>query len=260
MKRYVKYIVIFISIIILWGLYKIFTPNLIDLKEQYLIKRNYSRNVEVFKNSILDFKSYQNMSIEFSEDNYMDAFVSEFQHLITDPIEITRLYKIGEIGQLKLNDSIALFDYKNEQYELKSFKVINSQIEIELVIDSTIIIDYYWSLSYEGYCKSEFFSEIMNVLRLNKDLLEELKNQLRQRNCFGFSNDSNRLILHFRTPTKKLLVCSYSYCIIKNKVYKDEFFDGIYNYGKLDQNIYWFFNDAIQNISLFPGGYENRNI
>jgi len=100
----------------------------------------------------------------------------------------------------------------------------------------------------------------LSALRLNTYLLEELKNHLRQRDCFGFSNDTNRLILHYRTPTKKLLVNSYSYCILKNKDYENEFFDGIFNYGKLDNNIYWFFNDAIQIISLFPGGYVNRNI
>ena len=216
--------------------------------------------MEIFKNSIDDFKSFQDMSIDFSEDNYMDAYKIGFRHLDIGSFDLTAMYENGEIGQLNLNDSIASFDYRNEQYEIKSFRVKNTQIEIELDIDSVIILDNFWSLSYTGYCETEFFPQILSALRLNTDLLEELKNHLRKRNCFGFSNDSNSLILHYRTPLKNLLVCSYSYCILKNKDYKDEFFDGIFYYGKLDNNIYWFFNDAIQIISLFPGGYENRNI
>jgi len=146
-----------VPILVIWELYKIFTPNIIDLKERYLIKRNYFNNVEVFKNSIDDLNSFQDMSIDFSEDNYMDASKIGFHQLDIGSFDLTALYENGEIGQLHLNDSIAIFDYRNEQYEIKSFKVKNTQIEIELDIDSIIILDNYWSLSYKGYCETEFF-------------------------------------------------------------------------------------------------------
>ena len=239
----------------------IFNHELISLKEEYLIKRNYINNVEIFKRTVQDFNSFQNLSIDFAEDNYMDAFKSGFQYLNTDSINIYKLYEQGTIGQVKLNDSIASLDYNNEQYAIESFKIDNSKIKIKLVSDTIIFIDKYWSFRYKGNCKSDLFPEILDALDMNTDLLEELKNQLRRRNCFGFSNNYNRISLHFRSPrTLKMLVCSYSYCIFKNNKYNDDFFEVNYDYGKLDEDFYWFFNDAIQTISLNPGGYEKREI
>jgi hypothetical protein len=249
-------------LLVILGLgYKIFHPEIIELKERYLVKRNYNKNLEVFNQTLNDFKDYQNISIDFAAGNYMYAFASGFQYLDSDSVDFTSLLEQGEIGQLKINDSIATIDYKNVQYAILSFKVDKSLIEIKLNSDSILVIESKWTIDYEGYCKSELFPELLNALRLGMDSLEDLKIKLRQRNCFGISNDKDKIILHFRSPQNlKLLVCSYSYCIFKNNESKDDFFDGTFDYGQLNENIYWYFNDAIQIISLFPGGYENRDI
>jgi len=261
MKRYFKYLIILIALIILWVGFKIINPELIDLKEQYLVKRNFRDNIEVFKRTISDFKTYQNISIDFGDGNYMDSFTSGFQFLDSDSTDFLRLYEQGEIGQLKINDSTATLDYRNNQYGIQSFKVNDSQIEIKLDFDSILVLDSKWTIDYEGHGTAELFPELLNSLRLDTDSLEDLKIKLRQRNCFGFSNDKDKVILHFRSPKNlKLLVCSYSYCIFRHNDFNGDFFDGTFDYGQLDENIYWYFNDAIQIISLFPSGYENREI
>ncbi len=261
MKRFYKYSISFISIAIVWMGYNVFKSEIIELKEQYLIKHNYFRNEEVFKRTIDDFKNYQNISIDFGEGGYMNASTSGFRYLKNDSINFRELYEHGEIGQLSLTDSTELLDYQNNEQQIVSFRINKSKIEIKLESNTVLNIDSYWVIDYKGNSKSDLFPELMNSLGLSDFKIEEIKKQLRQRNCFGFTNSSSKLILHFRSQQKtNPFVSSYSYCLFKDKELVDDFFDEIYYFGQLDDNSYWFFNDAIPIIDLLPGGYKNRDI
>ena len=87
MKRYLKYIIILISLLLLWGLCIFFEYELIDLKERYLIKQNFSNNEDLFHRTVDDFKLFPNLSIEFAEENYMDAYTSGLQYADDDTID-----------------------------------------------------------------------------------------------------------------------------------------------------------------------------
>jgi hypothetical protein len=260
LKRYTVYIILGSILLLLFGIYKFFNYEFIELEQEYLIEKNYETNKEIFSTTISDFEIFPNVSIIFGEGGYVELRSSGYEYLKLDSNVQNMMVEKDEIAFISVVDSNKTLYYKNKYYdvEIKNIEIEEPLIKVNLVYDTIITIDKFWDINYSGNLKTDLCLEILKTLDLDLEIIRELKNQLRKRNCFGCTINEDVIILHYSSQND-FVINAYSYCIFKNEKFIDSNLNSWYNYQQLDSNIYWFFYD-IQIIDLLNPTFYTRDI
>jgi len=259
LKRYKIHIILGSIVLLLFGVYKVFTNEFISMEQEYLIKKNYRNKQDIFLATQSDFKLLPHISIDFNEGDKIDFRSTGFKLSDLDSGEYQSLFDNGEIAHISIHDSTKHIFYNNLISDLKEIEISDSTLKVILENDSIITINKFWQISYSGTPQTDFYDEVLKTLNLNFESLEYLKTLLRERNCFGCTIDEDVIILHYSSQ-KNFVITAYSYCIFKDENCIDSYLNSWYEYEKIDSNIYWFFYDEIQVIDLLNSRFYTRDI
>ena len=247
-----KFLLVLLVSTLLYALYILFIPDVRMLKEAYLIKSNYRNNKEQFNFASKDFETFPNISLNFGEDGFIDLRTRGFiLYDVFSKLNIDSLNKNELIPWIDIDDSTARLVYKDYVYSIQNFDYVDSALHVATTDGQFFQFDKIWTISYTGFGTSEFVPLVYEASNLDSNKIEEVKAQLRKRNCFGYDRYDENLILHFRS-NRRFMIDAYSYCELKDPTKLPEFLEKSFDYGKLNNNTYWFYNEVFGMISYDP--------
>lgn len=244
-----KIIAITLPVLIVWIiLHQLFIIDFRFAKEEYLIKRNYHKNILQFTDLSKELEVFPKLRIDFSKGNHIDLSISSidlFESHHEKYVESNMTYP--EISWLELTDTSRFLYHKNHQLLVFDFWKIDSNLFVKSQ-DSIIKINTPWQLSYKGYLKTNQINQVYNIANINEEIIGEIKNKLISLNCFGYEKSLNEdLIINYRGNG----IDFFSYLILNDTI-NNSFFNNSYtSYGKISSNLYWYNNERIH-VSYTP--------
>jgi hypothetical protein len=203
-------------------------------KEEFLIIRNYSKNTEAFQNAKPFLFDLPHVDINFINKFDLEIDLSQRDELIYKP---DMFYE--DVFTMFVSDTSTNYYYKQTGDEIINFWLVENKIKIQ-TIDSTFLIPKYFTINYRGTLSSDNSQKALEVFGLDFETLNEIRDELRKLNCFGYSRDYNgNIVIHFRTNFSYMFdVFSYLLLLPENIEQEISHFNS--KYGKIDNDIFWF--------------------
>ena len=203
-------------------------------KEEFLIKRNYSKNTEAFQSAKPFLFDLPHLDINFINRTDLEINLSQIDELIYKP---DMLY--DNVFTMFISDTSTHYYYKQTGDEIINFWLVENKIKVQTT-DSTFLIPKNFTINYMGSLTSENSQKALEVFGLDYETLNEIRDELRKLNCFGYSRDNNgNIIIHFRTNFSSMFdVFSYLLLLPENIGKDIDYFNS--KNGKIDNDLYWF--------------------
>lgn len=224
------YIIAFGLILIFFILRSIFIVDLRFAKEEFLIKRNYSKNTEAFQNAKPFLFDLPQVDINFINRTDIEINLSQ-----RDTLDM--LY--DNVFTMFISDTSTNYYYKQTGDEINNFWLIENKIKVQTT-DSTFIVPKNFTINYNGSLTSENSQKALEVFGIDIETIAEIRDELRELNCFGYNRDyMGNIIIHFRTNDSSMFdVFSYLLLLPENIGTNISYFNS--QYGKIDKDFYWF--------------------
>ena len=249
--NYTKKLIFALPVLILLViLHQAFVIDFRFAKEDFLIKRNYNKNIQHFSDISKDFKAFPRLRIDFAKEDFIDLLLSSqdlFSSHYAKQTDSSSGYFYPDNSWLEVTDTSAILHHEAQQYLCSDFWRVDSSLIVK-TRDSIFNISSLWQISYEGYLKTNQLSQVYNSTNLNSVIITKIKNKLISLNCFGYEKNYNDdLIINYRGNG----IDFFSYLILGDTI-DNTFFDNCYTtYGKISSNLYWYHNERIH-VSYTP--------
>jgi hypothetical protein len=228
-----NFIIIGILILVISLLRSFFIIDFRYFKEEFLIKRNYNKNIDLFNKASQIFKNFPTLTINFDFDKNID--INFEKNLIKKNNEPSFCYDYYS-PTISVYDTVLYFNNQNFSSQILDFMIEDSNLKI-ILLDSVLNTNTEKvKFVYSGKMKSDKFQEILKLADLKMTKIERIKDELRKFNCFGYSKFSNgELILNYRTDG----INSFSYLFANNDSIIEKIDNDIGRHGKIKSDIYW---------------------
>ncbi len=246
MKRKVIIISIIISIIIVLIIRSTFLLEIRLIKEEFLIKWNYRIHSEQFDNLKSFFIQLPDVELNFL--NKEDLEINYHCHKEDKVLNTYGQNSYDNTFFLFLTDTLAYGTKRNFGFIVLDIYKENGKIIVNTA-DSTFTIKTPCTIQYTGNLKSNMADRILEIVGTDVNMIDEIRQNLKTLNCFGYSKDSKgNVLINYRTTG--IMFDTFSYLLLlPNNAFLDISYKGLVS-GKLDNNFYWIHHEGIQ-VSYF---------
>ncbi len=235
-----------ISIIIVLIVRSAFLLEIRLVKEEFLIKWNYRIHSEQFDNLKSFFIQLPDVELNFL--NKEDLEINYHCYKEDKTLNTYEQNSCDNTFSLFLTDTLAYGTKRDFGFIVLDIYKENGKIIINTV-DSVFAIKTPCTIRYTGNLKSNMADRIIEIIGIDINMINEIRQNLKALNCFGYSKDNKgNVLINYRTAG--IMFDTFSYLLmLPDNTFLDIPYQGLVS-GKLDNNFYWIHHEGIH-VSYF---------
>lgn len=210
-------------------------------KEELLIKWNYYKNAEVFRNAEAFLFDLPELEINFMNKTDLEITLSQRDDKFNDCSHTL----LDKVFTLFISDTSAHYRYRNTNDDILNFWLEEKKIVVQNA-DSTFVIPGNFTINYKGNLTSDNSLKAKEIFCIDIETINLMRNEFRKLNCFGYKRDyMGNVILFYRTVSSNLLLDVFSYVMLLPENKREDIDYFISKNGKINDTLYWFHDEHL---------------